>query len=296
MGVVRNKCVKKLAQWTRKYQGTRFDPALRMFYNPDKRNNDAMDCIIETRDGTLFRVNTASYLEWTLFFYGTYEPFIQSLIRQFVHPGDVCIDVGANIGIHTSTMARATTYRGQVVSFEPHPQLISKLEENMGLNHFSWVTVEPYALSDKQGEAILYSFDGHDSNQGTSTLCSELISSKKTFSVKTRTLDDYLKYSPITSVNFIKIDVEGHEKSVFLGSQKTIEMHRPYIIFEHNRQQPEDTFFIIKMLSDYAYCFYAVYYQQLVPLSLSDQALDASNVLAVPLPMRRDNKGNTKVT
>lgn len=279
---IKNKFIHKLARWTRDQESTRFDAALRLLYNPDKRQQDAIDCIITSRDGGMFHINTASYLEWMLFFYGTYEPFIQKLIRQFVQAGDVCIDVGANIGIHAATMARATGRTGQVIAFEPHPQLVPRLEENMLLNHFDWVTVEPRALSDQQGTATLYSFDGRDSNQGTSTLCKGLNGSSKTFSVDMVTLDDYCQQQKIKRIDFIKIDVEGHELAVIAGAQQTIHQLRPTILFEHNRQLPEDTHTIMDTLSQQSYRFYAVYYHQIVPLSASQKSIDASNILAIP--------------
>ncbi len=281
---IRHAWVTKLAFLTRKYHLTRLDPFLRMIHNPDNVQNASINRIIQLEDGSFFHVNTASYLEWSMFFYGSYEPFIEKIIKRLVRPGNVCIDVGANIGIHTLTMAKSTGANGHVIAFEPHPQVYKKLKDNIALNAYSWVHVEPCALSFEQGVVTLYGFNGKDSNEGTSSLQAIHEDKQHMFEVTTTTLDDYVASKKLSSVDFIKIDVEGHEQEVIDGAHKSIERFRPSIIFEHCRSHPKQTTFILNILSSYAYRFYQVYYQHLVPLNDKDAQIIAPNILAVPLP------------
>ncbi len=46
------------------------------------------------------------------------------------------------------------------------------------------------------------------------------------------TLDQFIKDHPLSRVDFIKIDVEGHELNVLLGSQETIATYKPALMIE----------------------------------------------------------------
>ena len=62
-------------------------------------------------------------------------------------------------------------------------------------------------------------------------------------------IDNFVKKKNIKKIDFIKIDVEGHEYNVLQGAIKTINKFRPIIIFEFNE--------ITKALSKYSYKDYA---------------------------------------
>ena len=52
----------------------------------------------------------------------------------------------------------------------------------------------------------------------------------ETFSIKTKTLDKYSLENKIEQVDFIKIDVEGHEENVLLGSKNIIKLSKQLIV------------------------------------------------------------------
>lgn len=157
-----------------------------------------------------------------------------------IKPGWVCLDIGANIGYFTEIMARLVGPSGKVLSFEPIKYLVDKAIQAELLNDYSSSSsIErfPVALSDKDGESHIYIWD---SNVGASTVVDgdmpenylqwgtynkELIKTNRLESIYTDRVD------------FIKIDVENHEKLVFDGFGSNARAC-PLIVAELGNQQP----------------------------------------------------------
>lgn len=142
--------------------------------------------------------------------------------------GDLCLDIGANAGFHALT---AGLFFKKVVAIEPTPDTAERLRTNIVLSGFWHVRVEPIALGDTDGEATLAVTPGHC---GTNRIASEGGGVR----VPVRTLDA-LAFDPEGGlaghrVDFIKIDVEGHERAVLAGGCETIARDRPDLLVEFN--------------------------------------------------------------
>ena len=142
--------------------------------------------------------------------------------------GDLCLDIGANAGFHTLT---AGLFFKKVVAIEPTPATAERLRTNVVLSGFWHVRVEPIALGDADGEATLAVTPGHC---GTNRIAS----GGGGVRVPVRTLDA-LASDPEGGlaghrVDFIKIDVEGHERAVLAGGRETIARDRPDLLVEFN--------------------------------------------------------------
>lgn len=132
----------------------------------------------------------------------------------------VIFDVGANIGDYTKEILSASVNAKVVYSFEPHPVTYKTLERNLALFH-QVVTVN-LALSNESCEMSL--FDRADGG-GTShaSLSGEIFSEvyhveKSSTSVSVVTLDSFCTQKDISTIDFLKIDVEGYELNVLRGS------------------------------------------------------------------------------
>ncbi len=230
---LKNSLISKLASFTRKRHLFFLDQFLRLMYSPDKRCNDFIEKIITSNEGLFFSVNTSSYIEWQIFFYGVYEPLIINLFNMFLTKGDVAIDVGSNMGFHALNMAAFVGESGKIYAFEPHPQLLKKLKENIVLNKTHWIEVFDIALSDFSGVGKLSSFKTTDANQGSSSLVRKI--GGRVFDVKLKTLDEWATSIKLSSLKLIKIDVEGHDLAVLKGGENTIKKFKPIVIFELNK-------------------------------------------------------------
>ncbi len=81
------------------------------------------------------------------------------LMEQLLHKGDTAVDVGANIGLMTVFMAKAVGTTGRVFAFEPGPENMSLLQQNIAVNHYNNVTVTPAAVSGEAGTLKLFLSD-----------------------------------------------------------------------------------------------------------------------------------------
>ncbi len=145
--------------------------------------------------------------------------------------GDVVIDVGAHIGRYTLIAAKQA---GMVVSVEPEPRNFFLLQENVKLNRFRNVIAIKTAVSDKQVSQELSVSGGGDT--GTSSL-EENWSwrldkgvERNRIELETETLDQITDRLQVAEIDWLKIDVEGHEIPVLNGASRTLAKTRRLIL------------------------------------------------------------------
>lgn len=143
------------------------------------------------------------------------------LLPLMCDPAETSVDVGANVGVFTWLMCKASK---AVIAIEPHPDLARKLEAGCGPK----VQVLGCALSDHAGLAtlsipVLHGTDLPSRATLEGTVNTEF--TRRTVTVPLRTLDS-LKLGP---VGFIKVHVEGHEYPALLGARETIAASHPTI-------------------------------------------------------------------
>jgi FkbM family methyltransferase len=147
---------------------------------------------------------------------------------QFLKSDANVIDVGAHIGWYTIDFAKLAKH---VYSFECSPKSFNYLCANIALNECDYkVTKYNVALGSKEGTTDYYIRDPKDGGgNGISKFEYDVNKNTPTIVVPVKTLDSY----NLQNVNFIKIDVEGHEKQVLEGAIETIKANNyPKILFE----------------------------------------------------------------
>jgi FkbM family methyltransferase len=159
---------------------------------------------------------------------GRVEPELVHLSR-ISHGGRTALDVGANQGLYSYALAAG--FR-RVVAFEPNSAVAGDLRRSAVRN----VEVHNVALSACTGRRELYvpqvsgveqhgwaSFDRFNLPDATDVCALE---------VPVRTLDSY----DLDGLDFVKIDVEGHELEVLAGAFETLQRNRPITLIEVRRQ------------------------------------------------------------
>lgn len=149
-----------------------------------------------------------------------WEPYLENLIPQHVKPGTTVIDVGAHIGTHTLTMARAAGRKGRVYAFEPQRKIYRELVRNLELNDARNTVPLRFALGDRHG--VIEMSKSAAGNEGGTAVGS---GGDK---AELRTLDSF----GFRNISFIKIDVEGFEDFVLAGAAQTIEQQHPVLLVE----------------------------------------------------------------
>jgi FkbM family methyltransferase len=188
------------------------------------------DRVLTTAHGDRFQVSLASGQEWQLWAFGCFEPDIAALFGHLVGPGDRCLDVGANIGVHTVRLGKLVGPAGQVIAIEPDPELARRNAANAALNGLDQVTVVQAAASDRAGQRVtLYRAADADANRARASLFPYPYLTGRAAPVRTVTVDE----AAGGPVALIKIDVEGHEAAVVAGAAATIAASAPAIVFEY---------------------------------------------------------------
>lgn len=243
--------------------------------------------------GTMI-VDTRSYIEWCLFFNGSYESETVGLIARFLRPGGSAIDVGANVGVHTLAMARHTQ-DGRVVACEPNPQVRSRLIANIERNICTNVVVDPRVVSESVGQRTLrLPPDGHGNFgvarlgvYGTDRRWSEV-------TVPSVTVDLLVQELRIGRVDMIKVDVEGFEHQVLLGAHELLARDSPAVLFEYSpalwASSGGDLGLLREQLAPVGYSIYTPRQGSLIPLGAAPPR-GPRNLLAlkarVPEPVPR---------
>jgi FkbM family methyltransferase len=153
-----------------------------------------------------------------------------AFLRGNVAPGQTALDVGANKGAYTWWLARAVGRRGRVVAFEPQPDLARRLRRAVRGRSFRHVRVEAVALSDRSGEGSLHT-PGAAHWEATLEARAPRAGSVSR-AVPVWRLDEFLPRLGLERVDFIKIDVEGHELAVLHGAAAVLARDRPTLLLE----------------------------------------------------------------
>jgi len=172
----------------------------------------------------------------------SYEPDLRKMIAFYVRKGDTCVDVGAHLGIVTGWLLSAVGRNGKVYAFEAHPRNALFLKKRF--HHDKRVVVENKAIVDRSsGDIPLYPGRKHSSFEWRTTPLKP--EDTPVCLIPTISLDEY--FSPETSIHFIKIDVEGEERRVLLGSKRILQKDRPILFVEfHDDEGWEVTKILIK--------------------------------------------------
>lgn len=146
-------------------------------------------------------------------------------LHQWLRPGDVAIDVGANVGQYARRFAELVGPQGTVFAVEPMRETFRLLTSNVG--DLPNIVLLNLAASDIPQDARM---ELPRFGSGLSNYYRASISSQGTYPVRAIPLDSL----QLQKVSLIKIDAEGHDLAVLKGAKRTIDRCRPKLIVEEN--------------------------------------------------------------
>jgi FkbM family methyltransferase len=159
---------------------------------------------------------------------GWYERHLTTLLPRLLPSNGVALDVGANAGAITLSMAHLAP-AGQVVAFEAAPPNADRLEANIARSGMRNVRVERVALYDRPCELSLSYMHEHSGGASVADR-----GSTTAVRIPAITLDGWVRTNAIGRVDLVKIDVEGSEVRVLRGARETLRRFRPTLIVECN--------------------------------------------------------------
>ena len=157
-------------------------------------------------NGTVYRVDP----RMRRYLAPEYDREVFEYISARIRPGDVCLDVGANVGLYVLQFARWTGPNGLVVAFEPNAEAREVLERHARMNGIAdRVRTVAAAVADAPGEAPFYVVGVEGTNRLGEPAGPPTIPAR-TLSVPVVTLDDYCRSEGLDP-DWLLIDIEGFE-------------------------------------------------------------------------------------
>ena len=200
--------------------------------------------------------------------------------QRLVQPGDVCIDMGANLGYYAVPLARRCGPGGRVYAVEPVPLFARLLEENVGRAGLENVTLVRQALGAEAGTAQMGTprVEGVFRHGRTRVLEQEGRLAE-TYTVPVARPDDL--FVDLDRLDFVKCDVEGYETQLFPHFLETLRRHRPVIQAEIST--PEKRRRMTDLLAPLGYRVCALQDGRLAPLLPAEMlALDGRDFYFLP--------------
>lgn len=198
-----------------------------------KATKGARDPIWRTFEykGLTVRFDIRNTAQWNAYMTGRHQPGVSHWLRHYARPGTTALDIGSNAGIFALEMAISMGASGCVHAFEPNPDVHAVLREAVQRNHLEAVIrTHSLALGDTDAMSSLYV---PLRNNGAASL-SRAHDDEEHCIVETRVerFETWWERQGQPAIDLIKIDVEGHERSVLRGLSRYIRSNRPVIVME----------------------------------------------------------------
>ncbi len=157
------------------------------------------------------------FLYWPLYraYKSRADQHERAWIRQLIAPGDVIVDVGANVGVYSVFFSELVGPRGAVFAFEPDPQNFARLARTTA--GLARVFPTEAAVGDETGSIQLFQSKGLNFDHRTYANPDD----EHSVSVAITRLDDVQALED-QRIRLIKIDVQGFELSVLRGASQTL--------------------------------------------------------------------------
>jgi FkbM family methyltransferase len=161
---------------------------------------------------------------------GDYEQPVQQALASLARPGDVCYDIGANLGFFSILLGHLVGPKGVVYAFEPVPANAAAIERNARLNDLGNVRVMRVALARSDGAAELLLAQ----HVGGAVLADAGAPPDPAgrLTVATAAVDSLLARGELAPPRLVKIDVEGAEMDVLAGMERTLREYAPTLVLE----------------------------------------------------------------
>jgi FkbM family methyltransferase len=168
-----------------------------------------------------------SLLGWTVFESGSWEPEQTALIRAYLHPGAVVLDIGANTGYFVLLAAAAVGADGHVHAFEIQRRMLDILHRNVARNGLQQiVTVVEAGCFSAEGTATIEA----RGDPGSARIAFAATGGR----VPVTTIDRYATAHAMDRIDVILIDAEGADLEILKGGRQALARFRPVVMAEVN--------------------------------------------------------------
>jgi len=226
--------------------------------------NDSTIC--STIYNVNLKVDPSDHIASSIYYLGAYEAGTVSILKRFLHRGDLFLDVGAHIGFISCVVARFVGDSGFVYAVEPNPETFRILRENIRINDLKNIGALEVALGAEVGRARIYK----NANKAVASLIRPKDFNEDSGEKVTVTTIDTLIENGITRIpTLVKIDVEGFELEVLKGARRLLSSPEAPMLcveFEQNRGNRSEIYKFITTIN--RYFLYRLKYGKSIPSRL----------------------------
>jgi FkbM family methyltransferase len=164
---------------------------------------------------------------------GLWEAHVTAWLQNTLQPGQVFVDVGANVGYFTLLAAQLVGPQGRVIAVEAHPVLAEILHRNVVINGvYGHVTTWHRAAWSSNTDLKFHTRVNFAGNSSAGSVGDEALTrlgdTEEIIEVQAVTLDDLL--ADLTRVDVLKVDIEGAEVHAFTGLARTLAANPDVIV------------------------------------------------------------------
>jgi len=159
-----------------------------------------------------------------------FDPRLFHLVREYVKPGNIVWDVGANMGVFTFAAAARVGAQGRVISFEADPTMAALIHRTERRPDPASAPVDLMCVAVASCRGVERLCVTPDAGQQHLESGASKVEWTCTFPVPTVTLDEMLDHFP--HPDLLKSDIEGAEVAMFKGAQRLLSQVRPTILVE----------------------------------------------------------------
>lgn len=183
--------------------------------------------LYRTPDNCFYWLDEAKYLDKCIINTGIFEEKSTEAVKLCVKPGNIVFDIGANIGYYSVLMSKLIEPAGKVFCFEPTMHYRQVLKQNIDANNATNCEIIPYGLSETNSSSKI------SIGECSATMhWVEESSPVNTETIRVYKLDEIIDTLNISQIDFIKMDIDGHEPAFFKGAYKTLAKFNPIILLE----------------------------------------------------------------
>ena len=179
---------------------------------------------VRTTDAFEMQIMPNDLIGRHIYLTGEFDRSTVEILCDFAENGDTLLDIGANIG-YVSACFLKNVRDSKVIAIEPQPKVLDLLRRNLQQFGADQYRIVPVALSDRDGEGW---FEIYDLNRGASRLVAE--KSARTTRVVTWSADRLFSDLGIHKLDIVKLDVEGHEETIFRACMPALKRLQPRVI------------------------------------------------------------------
>jgi FkbM family methyltransferase len=172
-----------------------------------------------------------------------FESIIKDIYSTILSPGDIAVDGGAHVGIHTFPMSERVGPMGRVYAVEPIPRLARIIEKAVADAGRRNISVVGKALYDRITTVKFHHIKNNPAYSGIEERIYDFNPDVEIINVPTTTIDDLLRdrwflrlFRETRRWRFCKLDLEGGELRALQGSRNAIGKFKPLIVFENGQE------------------------------------------------------------